>query len=282
MLFIITAWGKRIPNLGYSRHWKVAKSCKIRLPLNSSGEIDFDFMSQFMSKIEKLRLAELETLRSKKLNAYFLVTGIKNFQSNPNNRRSFNHFKELQWKEFKIGDLFERIDTKKLHYKAKDLPQKPTEANTLPCLTSSFMNQGLNYYAPREGATILCNVISIPSNSDVYRAYYQPNEFTVLSDAYAIRWKDENVELTPKQYQFMVTCLNKVTNLPIYSYKNKLGGWNVVKEKYIALPITINEQPDLEKMEQLVDAIQKIVVADVAKYTARQIDVTRQNVEAEE
>ncbi len=80
----------------------------------------------------------------------------------------------------------------------------------------------------------------------------------------------------------MVTCLNKVTNLPIYSYKNKLGGWNVVKEKYIALPITINEQPDLEKMEQLVDAIQKIVVADVAKYTARQIDVTRQNVEAEE
>ncbi len=31
-------------------------------------------------------------------------------------------------------------------------------------------------------------------------------------------------------------CINKVTDLPIYSYKNKLGGWNVVKDKYIQLP----------------------------------------------
>ena len=31
----------------------------------------------------------------------------------------------------------------------------------------------LNYYVPEEGATVLQNVISIPSNSDVYRAYFQ-------------------------------------------------------------------------------------------------------------
>lgn len=89
---------------------------------------------------------------------------------------------------------------------------------------------------PRNGATILKDVISIPSNSDVYRAYFQSREFTVLSDAYAIRWKSDEFMPSPNQYLFMVMCINKVTDLPIYSYKNKLGGWNVVKDKYIQLP----------------------------------------------
>ena len=80
------------------------------------------------------------------------------------------------------------------------------------------------------------DVISIPSNSDVYRAYYQSREFTVLSDAYAIRWKSHETQLSHRQYLFMVMCINKVTDLPIYSYKNKLGGWNVVKKKHIQLP----------------------------------------------
>lgn len=121
-------------------------------------------------------------------------------------------------------------------YKADDLPKRPVGEYTLPCLTSSFNNQGLNYYVPRDGATILKNVISIPSNSDVYRAYFQSREFTVLSDAYAIRWKSAETDLSPRQYLFMVMCINKVTDLPIYSYKNKLGGWNVVKKKFIQLP----------------------------------------------
>jgi hypothetical protein len=149
-----------------------------------------------------------------------------------------------------------------------------TRECTLPCLTSSFRNQGLNYYVPKEGATVLRNVISIPSNSDVYRAYYQSNDFTVLSDAYAIQWIFNDVELLPSQYLFVVSCINKVTDLPIYSYKNKLGGWNVVKNKYIQLPIK-NDKPDYEIMGTLISAIQKLVIKDVVVYTDSKIAVTK-------
>lgn len=121
--------------------------------------------------------------------------------------------------------MFEKLKTKKLLYKAKELPGEPTDDCILPCLTSSFKNQGLNYYAPKENATVLKDVITIPQNSDVYRAYYQSNDFTVLSDAYAIDWIYDDNKLTRNQYLFMVMCINKVTDLPIYSYKNKLGGW---------------------------------------------------------
>lgn len=143
----------------------------------------------------------------------------------------FTELDDDSWGTYTVGNLFEKIATKKLPYKAKELPKQPTDDYVLPCLTSSFQNQGLNYYAPKAGATVLNNVISIPSNSDVYRAYYQTRDFTVLSDAYAIRWKSGKVALSPNQYLFMVMCINKVTDLPIYSYKNKLGGWNVVKPK---------------------------------------------------
>lgn len=240
---------------------------EISIPINNNGEIDFKFMEVFVHELKEMRLHKLE--------AYLSATGLKDYNLTPSDCIAINEFDNLRWGQFQMQDLFERIETKKLPYKAKELPSQPQGNNILPCLTSSFMNQGLNYYAPKTGATILSNVISIPSNSDVYRAYYQSTDFTVLSDAYAIRWKDENVRLNSKQYLFLVASINKVTDLPIYSYKNKLGGWNVVKNKHITLPVNESGQPDLQKMEDLVGALQKIVIEDVAKYTERNIETTR-------
>ena len=76
---------------------------------------------------------------------------------------------------------------------------------------------------PNPGQLYSVNVISIPSNSDVYRApVSKKHDFTVLSDGYAIRWKDSETELVLQiNSLFMVMCINKVTDLPIYSYKNK-------------------------------------------------------------
>lgn len=240
---------------------------EISIPVNNNGGIDFKFMEVFVHELEEVRLRKLE--------AYLSATGLKDYNLTSSDRATIEGFNNLHWGQFQMQELFEKIDTKKLPYKAKDLPSEPKSSYILPCLTSSFMNQGLNYYAPKTEATILSNVISIPSNSDVYRAYYQSNDFTVLSDAYAIRWKDEKIQLNSKQYLFLVACINKVTDLPIYSYKNKLGGWNVVKNKYITLPVKESGQPDLQKMEALVGALQKIVIEDVAKYTECNLETTR-------
>ena len=181
----------------------------------------------------------------------------------------------LVLQEFRMGDLFDRLSTTKLPYKAADLPKEPTDEYTLPCLTSSFMNQGLNYYAPQQNATVLRNVISIPSNSDVYRAYYQSRDFTVLSDAYAVKWIFGNKELNSKQYLFTVPCINKVTDLPIYSYKNKLGGWNVVQDKYIVLPVK-GGKPDYDTMETFISVVQKLVIKDVVQYADKKITATKE------
>ena len=246
---------------------KLFEKTKIYLPQTKDNKIDFEFMEMIVHELAMSRMHELES--------YLLASGLNNCILTDSELSALRDFKNLRWKEFLMDDLFEKQKTKKLSYKAKELFKQPRNNHNLPCLTSSFMNQGLNYYAPRNGATILNNVISIPSNSDVYRAYYQPNDFTVLSDAYAIRWKDESIELQDKQYLFLVACINKVTNLPIYSYKNKLGGWEVVKNKCILLPVNDKNQPDLETMEMIISALQKSAIADVAKYTEQNLDASR-------
>lgn len=236
------------------------RSRKIQLPI-ANGEIDFDFIESFIMNLKSMRMEVLQD--------YLTASGLKRYKLSSEELSALQRYRELKtenWGEYRIGDLFERIETKKLPYKADDLPKHAIGKYTLPCLTSSFQNQGLNYFAPREDATILCDVISIPSNSDVYRAYYQSREFTVLSDAYAIRWKDHSRVLSPNQYLFMVMCINKVTDLPIYSYKNKLGGWNVVREKQIKLPKK-DGKIDFAFMETLICAIKKLAIKDVVQYT---------------
>jgi len=236
--------------------WEKIKTESIQLPIKN-GKIDFDFMESFIS--------ELEDERVKKLEKHLFENGLNNYKLSEQEQKALVEYKNLEWREFKLDILFERIKTKKLPYKAKELPNESIDDYTLPCLTSSFNNQGLNYFAPKDNATILKNVISIPSNSDVYRAYFQSNEFTVLSDSYAIQWIFDNEKLLPNQYLFAVQCINKVTDLPIYSYKNKLGGWNVVKVKYIQLPVK-NDKPDYVIMDTLMSAIKKLIIKDVVLY----------------
>ncbi|WP_366775148.1 restriction endonuclease subunit S [uncultured Eubacterium sp.] len=248
--------------------WEKIKTKPIQLPYKN-GKIDFDFMESFVAELEAERVAELS--------AYLKVSGFDNYELSVEELNALQRFDELgddNWGTYNVGNLFEKVATKKLPYKAKELPKQPIDGYVLPCLTSSFQNQGLNYYAPKAGATVISNVISLPSNSDVYRAYYQSRDFTVLSDSYAIQWKLADNKPTPNQYLFMVMCINKVTDLPIYSYKNKLGGWNVVQHKEIRLPVN-DGKIDFVFMETFISAIKKLVIKDVVKYSNTKIAATK-------
>lgn len=254
---------------------EVFKKLIISLPvkpnkdLDKLAQIDFDFMERFIAELETTRLVQLDNHLTKAGLKECILTDdewsvLSEFQSN-----------QIKWAEYKMCDLFDKVKTKKLPYQAKELPTEPAGDYDLPCLTSSFKNQGLNYYTPKDEATVLKNVISIPSNSDVYRAYYQPRDFTVLSDAYAIDWKYNDKVYDGKLFLFMVASINQVTDLPIYSYKNKLGGWNVVKDKYIQLP-TKEDKPDIAKMQLLISALQKLAIKDVVHYTNKKVEATKQ------
>ena len=66
-------------------------------------------------------------------------------------------------------------------------------------------------------------------------------------------------------------------NDPLFNFcKNKLGGWNVVKDKLIKLPVNEQSEIDFDYMATLVQAIKKLAIKDVVLYADKQIEATKE------
>jgi hypothetical protein len=171
---------------------------------------------------------------------------------------------EVKWGEFKIGDLFDKIRTKSLRYKTSELPSKATKEFILPALTAGIQNQGLNNFVPKDNATILKNVISISANgANTGATFYQNKEFTILQDAYAIRWKFTDNLLTDNHYLYLTASISKVI-FGNYEWTNK-AGWERIKTEKIQLPIK-NDTIDFGFMENFIAELEAERIAELEAY----------------
>ena len=174
-----------------------------------------------------------------------------------------NKLQKVKWGEYRIGDLFDKIEVKRLKYKVSELPKTPIDNFVLPALTAGIQNQGLNNYVPKKNATILKNVISIASNGDAGATFYQKNEFTILQDAYAIKWKYNDNLLDDNNYLFLTNSISKsIYNK--YDWTNK-AGWNKVKEEKIQLP-TKNGKIDFKFMTSFIAELEAEHIAELEAY----------------
>ncbi|EMH25059.1 restriction endonuclease subunit S [Helicobacter pylori] len=178
----------------------------------------------------------------------------------------------IKWGEFKLGDLFEKIIIKPLPYQTAQLPKEKTPTHGLPALTAGILNQGLNNFVPKENATILKNVISISANgANTGATFYQPHEFCVLQDAYAIEFIGDK-KLNDKEYLFFVCAISKVIyNNSKYEWTNK-ASWNKVKNELISLPLkpAANAQTlkdiDFTFMEKFIAELEQCRLAELEAY----------------
>lgn len=88
--------------------WEKIKNKVIRLPYKD-GNIDFDFMESFIAELE----------------AYLKVSGFDNYELSEEEIKALQKFTKLDngdWGTYTVGNLFEKVATKKLPYKAKKLP----------------------------------------------------------------------------------------------------------------------------------------------------------------
>ena len=73
--YIKSQWCNNIPNLGYARHWKIAKDVKIKIPINNDGLFDLEKQREIAKKyldVEQKRSVLLEKIEElKKLKIVF-------------------------------------------------------------------------------------------------------------------------------------------------------------------------------------------------------------------
>lgn len=168
-----------------------------------------------------------------------------------------------RWKEVQICSYFEKVKTKSLKYSAHDLKNKHDDIFCLPALTAGVENQGLAYYVPRQDATILSNMISVSGNgANTGVMFYQPHDFTVLQDSYAIRFIGK--ELSSRAYLYLVSALQKSIRYR-FDWSNK-AGWERIKEEPITLPFSADGELDFPLMERYIAELEAERVAELEAY----------------
>ncbi|EPO0094860.1 restriction endonuclease subunit S [Campylobacter upsaliensis] len=213
-------------------------------------QIAFDYMESYIKALEAERLQELE--------AYLKVTGLNDYTLSQKEQEALKAFENLsalnererervsgtpnevplKWESFKIGELFEVMELKKLNpldsreFRVKE----PDSLHTIPAVVAKVGNNGVMYYVKENDYETSKNKIVIIADGAVASGlvYYHEKDFTILHNAYAVKLKNFQYEKRDICL-FFVSAIQKAI-FEIFNYENK-PTWNKVKECFISLPV---------------------------------------------
>ncbi|GAA7492830.1 restriction endonuclease subunit S [Helicobacter pylori] len=175
----------------------------------------------------------------------------------------------IKWGEFKLGDLFEKLDLKfkkKIFNKQKDISKVQTSEFDLPLVNAKNGDNGIMYYGRSSDFESAEMTIDIVNDGAVSTAnvYPQPLKTGVLYNAYLIKPK---FTPTRETLLFFTPCIYKAIKLK-FSYENK-ASWNKVKNELISLPLkpTANTQTlkdiDFDFMEKFIAELEQCRLAEL-------------------
>lgn len=234
------------------------KKTKIQLP-TKNGEIDFEFMENFVSELEVRHIAELET--------YLSVNGFKNYTLSTDEEKVLLDFEQgnIEFSEFKIGDVFEVNSSKKRF----DANKVVISESGNPYVVRTSLNNGVRGYIS-EDEQYLNKGNTISFGQDTATMFYQDKPYFTGDKIKIIKSKDSN--FNKSNALFFVTAMTKCFSS--FSWGGSSFNVRIIKNQLVKLP-ALNNKPNYELIETLTSAIQKLVIKDVVLYTNSKIEAIR-------
>lgn len=214
----------------YSRKLGTArlKRLHVMLPVTDSGEPDYDYMEQYASEMRESML--------KRYKSY--VAG----QLSHLEYKDIPALDEKEWKEFRIGELFEVSRPKARNKDDYDL-------GDIPFVASGAMNNGvMKCCKTREGEQLdagNCITVSPVDGS----SFYQPMDFLGRGGAGSSILMLRNDGLNLLRGEFMARMIQQTCSK--YSYGH-MGNKDSIKRERVMLPVDDDGKPDYAYMEQYV------------------------------
>ncbi len=267
LLWIITAWQKKIPNLGYARHWKIAKECKIKLPVKCR-QINFEFMENFVAELESRCVTELESRRATELEAYLLATGIKDYVLTAEEEKVLSDFNNIEWEKYSLRRLFDINPTKYYRLSNEEILNN---GGNVPLVSNQSVNNGVmgfsNLKPLNQGNTLTCSDTTIGAET----MFYQDKAFIGYSHVQKLvpKFKEFNKNIA----FFIISSCKTATSNKKYDYGHKFNR-EEMNATTIYLPIK-NGEIDYTFINSYILAIQKLVIKDVVLYTDSKIEATK-------
>ncbi|GAA7946040.1 restriction endonuclease subunit S [Helicobacter pylori] len=289
LLFINTMWGKKIIDKGYARHWSLAKTAKIQLPLKPTAktqtldDIDFNFMEKFIAELEQCRLAELE--------AYLKAAGLSNTTLSNDEENALNLFNGknsggntpcgLTWQSFKLGDLFEVLSSKKI-YHANTIKIHDTQIeNSYPYVVRAATNNGIKGFIIDD--PIFANEKNTLSFAqDTFTVFYQKQPYFTGNNVKIL--KPKFTFKSPKILYFISAILQFILKPLTWGLGSTTES---IAEFKFSLPLkpTANTQTiddiDFHFMRTFINALMKQTIQGVVQYSSAKIQATKEAISQE-
>ena len=238
--------------------WARIKDMIIKLPTKNS-EIDFEFMESFVAELEAQRVAELE--------AYLIASGLDDYELTLDEENALAKLTELDWQEKYVTEIFDIKNTRNI-LSCEIVP----DSGTTPYLCASADNNSVSsYISYKEQLLDKGNCIFIGGKTFVV-SYQEFDFFSNDSHNLALYLKDEDKANKINQL-YLATCVRKGLAHK-YSWGNSISNKKIQTDKMM-VPIK-NDRIDYDVMNNLISAIQKLVIKDVVDYIDNKIEKTKQ------
>ena len=234
---------------------KTFREQNILLP-TKNGEIDFAFMERFVAELEAQRVAELE--------AYLTATGLKDYELTAEEQKALDDFENhnVSWKMVTYQSVFDHIKQGRRLRKEDQFP------GSIPFVMAGTTNTGVVGYISNPVASFPKNSITI----DIFGNSFYRNYAFGAGDDTGVYWSTKN-EYSSKQMLFFTSTMEK-SIAGKFSYGKKLRSSQSLNIK-MYVPVT-KGNIDLDFMDTLISAIQKLIIKDVVQYSDRKIAATKQ------
>ena len=247
---------------GNSISYKKIQDDKIVVPIKNNT-IAFEFMESFIEELEAERIEELE--------AYLSVSGLKDTQLTADELSALDKLKsnKIFWKEYTIDQLFDivttahRFDANKIHI---------IENGRYPYIVRTSNNNGQRGFID-ENPIYLNSGNTISFGQDTATIFYQEKPYFTgdkikILIPKLLNFRKENA-------QFFISTMN--LTFSNFTWGSTRFNVDILKNQIVKIPISSKDKEiDFVFMETLIKAIQKLVIADVVKFSDEKIKATKQ------
>ena len=211
---------------GYKFNAKRMNRQKIMLPIDKNGKPHWEYMSQFMKKLEKENIEK--TLNHIYIYIYILAKKFENKYL----------LKNVSWKEFFIEDICEIKS-------GKDIYERDRIEGITPYITATANNNGIGYFISNKNATLQEKCISVNRNGSVGYSFYHSYPALFGNDTRKLipKYSDDHVA---KFISFMISSQKEK-----YGYGYKMGTARLKRQK-ILLPVNEEDVVDYDFMKKYI------------------------------
>ena len=212
---------------GRQAQLNVVKRERIMLPVNDSGEPDYEYMAEYAQQKRDTMLAKYRDYVKARIAELGEVAEIPALN-------------EKEWRAFHLEEIGAVTSGRDIYAAER------VKGNT-PYITSGGTNNGVGYFVGNINDTLDFGYIALNRNGAVGKAFYHPSKSLMGNDCRKVHLKDADRNLFIGQ--FVALCLSMQSEC--FSYSRKLGTARA-KRMQVMLPVTDSGEPDYKYMEQFV------------------------------